>query len=89
MKVRHLVITLALVIAIVGVQLPSVSGQIASASNGGEEKTIPKTHTIDKDGALHAPGLDTPETKCAACHGKDLKGGKKAGSCFDCHEKNW
>jgi cytochrome c553 len=89
MKVRHLVITLALVIAVVGIQLPGVSGPIGTDASAAEEKVIPKTHTVDKDGALHAPGFDTPETKCAACHGKDLKGGKKAGSCYDCHDKNW
>jgi cytochrome c553 len=39
---------------------------------------------------MHAAGSETPATKCAGCHGKDLKGGKVAKtSCFDCHEKKW
>jgi hypothetical protein len=50
---------------------------------------LPKTHNIDKGGSMHAPGMETPNQKCAACHGKDLKGGKTAPSCYACHEQNW
>jgi mono/diheme cytochrome c family protein len=49
----------------------------------------PKTHTVKLGDALHAPGFATPAQKCSACHGKDLKGGAKAPSCFSCHEKKW
>lgn len=92
MKTRLVVLTLALVFVVVGVQLPGVDSPIgtdALAEEKAEEKSIPKNHTVDKDGALHAPGFETPDKKCAVCHGKDLTGGKKAGSCFECHEKNW
>lgn len=88
MKIRLLVLALALVFLVVGVQLPGVDGPIGTDASAAE-KNVPKNHTVDKDGALHAPGLDTPDKKCAVCHGDDLKGGKKAGSCFECHEKNW
>jgi hypothetical protein len=47
---------------------------------------VPKNHTVNKDGAMHAPGLDNPTQRCAACHGKELKGGKIGPSCFKCHE---
>ena len=51
---------------------------------------LPKTHTIDKGGAMHAPGFETPAQRCAGCHGKDLKGGKVAPvSCFSCHDQTW
>jgi cytochrome c553 len=51
--------------------------------------TPPKTHTVKLGDALHAPGYKTPVQKCGACHGKDLKGGAKASSCFKCHGQNW
>jgi hypothetical protein len=39
---------------------------------------------------MHAPGSDNATQRCAACHGKDLRGGRLAKtSCFQCHEKNW
>jgi outer membrane biosynthesis protein TonB len=50
---------------------------------------LPKTHTVNKGGAMHAPGLETPVQRCGACHGKDLKGGKAAPSCFSCHDQVW
>ncbi len=49
----------------------------------------PKTHTVDQGGVMHAPGSDNPTKRCAACHGKDLKGGKAGVSCFDCHDQKW
>lgn len=49
----------------------------------------PKTHTVDKDGVLHAAGMETPVKKCGACHGKDLQGGRVGVSCFDCHDQQW
>lgn len=60
-----------------------------SPSSSGSSMKRPKTHTVDNDGAMHAPGLETPEKKCAVCHGKDLQGGKAGVGCFDCHDKNW
>jgi hypothetical protein len=51
---------------------------------------LPKNHTVDHGGAMHAPGEETPAKRCASCHGAELKGGKIAQvSCFECHEKNW
>jgi cytochrome c553 len=45
---------------------------------------------VDRDGAMHAPGGENATTRCAACHGKDLRGGTVAKvSCFGCHDKNW
>lgn len=50
---------------------------------------LPKTHTVDKDGVMHAPGSETPTKRCGACHGKDLQGGRVGVSCFDCHDQQW
>lgn len=50
---------------------------------------LPRTHTVDQGGAMHAPGFETPAQRCAGCHGKDLKGGKAAPSCFSCHDQVW
>lgn len=54
-----------------------------------DRSKLPKTHTIDKDGTMHAPGLENPTSRCTACHGKDLRGGRAGISCFDCHDKQW
>ncbi len=35
------------------------------------------------------PGAENATQKCIVCHGKDLRGGKVAPSCYGCHEKNW
>lgn len=50
---------------------------------------LPKTHTVSRDGSMHAPNAEQASTKCVACHGKDLRGGRVGVSCFDCHEKVW
>jgi hypothetical protein len=51
---------------------------------------LPKTHTVDHGGVMHAPGAgDNPTQKCGACHGRDLKGSKTGPSCFDCHDQMW
>lgn len=56
----------------------------------GEPGELPRTHTVDLGGAMHAPGYDNPTRRCATCHGSDLTGGRKAeSSCFDCHDQNW
>ncbi len=48
---------------------------------------VPKTHSVNREGALHPANTENPTQRCGACHGKDLKGGKAAPSCFSCHEK--
>jgi hypothetical protein len=51
---------------------------------------LPKTHTVDRGGVKHAPGSENPTQRCAACHGKDLRGGTVSkSSCYSCHEKVW
>ena len=51
---------------------------------------LPKNHTVDYGGVMHAPGAaDNPTQKCGACHGRDLKGGKTAPTCLDCHDQVW
>ena len=47
------------------------------------------THTINKDDALHRPGLKEPAANCASCHGSDLRGGSVGVSCFKCHGNKW
>ncbi len=57
-----------------------------NGGNGG----VPASHTVSQDGALHAPGLQSPETNCTACHGSDLRGGTGGEpSCFSCHGAIW
>jgi len=54
-----------------------------------EEVRLPANHTDDKDGALHAPGKDTPYSSgCTACHGTTLQG-DLGPSCFSCHDQKW
>lgn len=48
---------------------------------------VPKNHTVNREGALHPANTENPVQRCGACHGKDLKGGKAAPSCYSCHEK--
>ena len=51
---------------------------------------VPEDHTVVKDGVFHAPGLNSPEGTCSACHGADLMGGTNGQpSCFSCHGKKW
>jgi hypothetical protein len=62
----------------------------AATAPASDRKTPPKTHTVDKEGVMHAPGFATPAQKCAPCHGKELTGGRVAKtSCLECHEKKW
>jgi hypothetical protein len=61
-----------------------------AAEAEGEPGELPRTHTVDLGGAMHAPGYDNPTRRCASCHGSDLTGGRRAeSSCFDCHDQNW
>lgn len=48
----------------------------------------PDDHTIDKDGAMHKPGLEDATANCTECHGEDLRGGEGK-SCFECHGQLW
>ena len=53
-------------------------------------ETVPEDHTVEKDGAFHAPGLNNPEATCTICHGADLMGGANGEpSCFACHGQEW
>lgn len=57
---------------------------------GGGGGAVPSSHTISREGVLHAPGLQTPETNCTTCHGADLRGGTDGQpSCFTCHGAVW
>lgn len=47
----------------------------------------PASHTINRDGFMHASGSD-PESECAACHGADLAG-DTGPSCTECHGVKW
>jgi mono/diheme cytochrome c family protein len=51
---------------------------------------VPETHTVEKGGAFHAPGLKDPTSQCATCHGPNLAGGTEGEpSCFSCHGQKW
>ena len=68
---------------------PEELGRTTPATTTSTRK-VPKTHTVDHGGTLHAAGAENAAQKCSVCHGKELKGGKAAKvSCFECHEKNW
>ncbi|HUO83889.1 MAG TPA: hypothetical protein VM534_02145 [Thermoanaerobaculia bacterium] len=64
-------------------------GEPAVTDADADGMTLPKNHTVDHDGVMHAPGAESAATRCAACHGKDLRGGKSGVSCHDCHDQNW
>ncbi len=49
----------------------------------------PPSHTVDNSGAMHLPGLRSPQTTCVSCHGDDLRGGVVGVSCFACHGRRW
>lgn len=49
----------------------------------------PEDHTVKKSGAMHKPGLNSPEDNCTTCHGDDLRGGTTGVSCYECHGKKW
>ncbi|MFN2441694.1 MAG: hypothetical protein ABR517_03315 [Thermoanaerobaculia bacterium] len=62
----------------------------ATTGTATADKEVPKTHNVDHGGVMHAPGSDNPTQRCAACHGKDLRGAKVAAvSCYDCHDQVW
>jgi len=57
-----------------------------AAACGGSE--APASHTVNKNGVMHAPGLTAPLTNCVACHGSTLQGGSGP-SCTSCHGQVW
>ena len=50
---------------------------------------VPSSHTVNKDGAQHKPGLNNPSANCSQCHGSDLRGGTVGVSCYKCHGAEW
>lgn len=46
-------------------------------------------HTVNQEGANHAPGLKNPLANCVSCHGSDLTGSGNAPSCYSCHGQEW
>ncbi|MBI2213253.1 MAG: hypothetical protein HYU52_06370 [Acidobacteria bacterium] len=69
------------------VAAPAPASQPAPRASSGK---APKTHTVNREGIMHAPDAESAGSKCAMCHGKELKGGKMAKTpCYECHEKNW
>jgi len=55
----------------------------------GEEEELPSNHTVNRGGAMHAPGLFQAQENCTGCHGSSLRGGSEAPSCYSCHGKKW
>jgi len=74
-------------------QQPSAgtTGQPAAGTAGkpGVKGTPPADHTKDNGGVMHRPGAANDSAICTACHGRDLKGGKVAPSCYSCHDQKW
>jgi len=54
-----------------------------------EDDERPANHTVNKNGAFHAPGLNNPIGDCTSCHGSTLRGGGEAPSCYTCHGQKW
>jgi len=51
---------------------------------------LPADHTVMRGGHFHAPGLNSPQGVCTACHGGDLRGGANGEpSCYSCHGAEW
>ena len=69
----------------------SDSGGGGGNDSGGSTGDAPVSHTISKDGVMHAPGLNYPYTnQCTNCHGVALLGGHEGvPSCYSCHGKVW
>jgi len=67
-----------------------ITAAISCGEAPSEPGNLPDNHTVNKDGARHAPGLENPTTNCVECHGADLRGGAAGQpSCFSCHSKVW
>jgi mono/diheme cytochrome c family protein len=72
-------------------QVQAIADALSGGGGGGGAGGggLPASHTDDKDGALHAPGKDTPYSSgCTACHGTTLLG-DLGPSCFSCHDQKW
>lgn len=77
-----------------GVAALAVSVILLAATGCGDDPVAPgdapEGHTVLVDGVAHAPGLNTPGTSCASCHGADLRGGAEGQpGCFTCHGRKW
>lgn len=57
-----------------------------AAACGGSD--APSSHTVSRDGVMHAPGLTAPLTNCVGCHGSTLQGASGP-SCTSCHGQVW
>lgn len=78
------------VVAAFALLLLMAAGACGDGPSGVGPDEAPEGHTRRIDGVPHAPGLQTPETSCAACHGADLRGGDQGEpSCFSCHGRTW
>jgi len=67
-----------------------VVGSLIACSSPTRPADVPETHTVEKGGAFHAPGLEDPTNQCATCHGPNLAGGTAGEpSCFSCHGQKW
>jgi len=71
-------------------QIQAISGALSGGTGGGGGSSgPPASHTDSQEGALHAPGKDTPySSSCTACHGTTLQG-DIGPSCFSCHDQKW
>jgi hypothetical protein len=59
---------------------------LASCSSPTRPESVPDTHTVEKDGVFHAPGLKDPTQNCTTCHGQSLQGGSNGEpACSTCH----
>ncbi|MDX2471274.1 MAG: hypothetical protein QNL04_11940 [SAR324 cluster bacterium] len=54
-----------------------------------EDDETPASHTLNKSGAMHAPGLFQATDNCTSCHGSTLKGSGEKPSCYSCHGQKW
>jgi outer membrane biosynthesis protein TonB len=71
-------------------QPPAAQPPAQTTQPAATRAALPKTHTVDRGGVMHAPGAENPAQRCAACHGKDLRGGRTAtSSCYSCHDQVW
>jgi len=61
----------------------SGAGVGSASGTAGGAFSIPNDHTINEDGAWHAPGMSNPDN-CDGCHGISEPRGSIV-ACVDCH----
>lgn len=67
-----------------------VSLALVGCKDDDDDDERPASHTENRGGSMHAPGMFQAKQNCTSCHGSTLKGdGDDAPSCYSCHGQKW